>query len=76
MNGEFNNLCCPLVLACAAECNEGQRRCAGANAINCCNWYVNGTCVVTCPSPLMGDPATFDCGRYFCSTTLFMSLTI
>lgn len=49
-------------IACAAECDEGQRRCVGTGPNQCCNWYLNDTCVATCPAPLVGDTTTYDCG--------------
>lgn len=35
----------------------------GVNADQCCNWYLNDRCVVTCPAPLVGDSETYDCGE-------------
>jgi len=55
--------------ACSSSCNEGQRRCVGADANQCCNWYVKNdegknVCVQTCPSGLVGDTTTYDCSKY------------
>ncbi len=44
-------------------CNEGQRRCVGTSIYQCCNWYLNNTCINTCPFPLTGSNDTFDCGE-------------
>ena len=47
------------------DCNEGQRRCIGNDATGlCCNWYLNDECYITCPSPLVGDTETYDCGEH------------
>ena len=47
------------------KCNEGQMRCIGNDAPNlCCNWYLNDECYITCPSPLIGDKETYDCGEH------------
>ena len=40
------------------------KRCSGPGAAQCCNWFLDNTCVVTCPSTMVGDPVTFDCGKY------------
>ena len=50
-------------IACSASCNEGQRRCVGIGSNQCCNWYLNNSCVATCPSPLVGNATTFNCGE-------------
>ena len=52
------------------DCNEGQRRCIGNDAPGlCCNWYLNDECYITCPSPLVGDTETYDCGKH--NSTLY-----
>ena len=38
-------------------------RCVGPDPDQCCNWYLNDTCVATCPAPMVGDPNTFNCGK-------------
>ena len=50
-------------IACLAECNEGQMRCSGFEANQCCNWFNNNICVKTCPGVMIGDPVSFDCGK-------------
>jgi len=39
----------------ACTCNEGQRRCIG-DGDTCCNWYLYGACVSSCPMGMEGDP--------------------
>ena len=55
--------------ACLQRCTEGQIRCVGPDSQSqCCNWYLDGRCVVTCPGNLEGDtePDTiYDCGKCF-----------
>ena len=47
------------------ECNEGQMRCVGNDAPGrCCNWYLNNSCYITCPAPLVGNQITYDCGKH------------
>jgi len=49
---------------CHSDCDEGQRRCIGGDANQCCNWYLEDECVISCPSSLVGD---MESGRYDCS---------
>lgn len=52
-------------LGCADECNNmGSRRCVGLTQLSgqCCPYFLEDRCVLSCPSPLTPNDMTFDCG--------------
>ena len=66
---------------CVENCSSGQQRCVSyENEDQCCNWYVNNTCAVSCPAPLIGNSTSFDCGEWLiyydaCYQTLLARIT-
>ena len=44
--------------ACNAMCDEGNMRCSGLGADDCCNFYNDSVCVDECPSPFLGTTIT------------------
>ena len=48
------------------DCNAGLRRCVGRTQASgqCCLFFLNNQCVDSCPSSLMANPTTFDCGEH------------
>ena len=53
---------------CVQGCSEGQMQCVGVDGPDqCCNWYLEDRCVVTCPGDMEGDTqlnTTYDCSKY------------
>ena len=43
---------------CNAMCDEGNMRCSGLGADDCCNFYNDSMCVDECPSPFLGTTIT------------------
>ena len=60
-----------LLTGCSPDCNEGQMRCTGNQTDQCCNWFFNGVCTVSCPVNMVGDPITFDCGKWILMQYLY-----
>ena len=44
--------------ACNVMCDEGNMRCSGLGADNCCNFYNDSVCVDKCPSPFLSTTIT------------------
>ena len=54
-----------LILGCADECStDGLDQCHGAAVDDCCNFYLNDSCVIQCPTNYIALPPDYNCGKY------------
>ncbi len=56
---------CLLCIVGCIGCTNGSARCVGNSqpTDRCCAYYLDDICVQYCPSPLVVNTDTFDCGE-------------